>query len=200
MKLIFKILKGIGVLLIIYQFVSWMAMGIIYKEGKEQPMSDVQGFVVDDKGNIIIGDGFYQIIQVYDKEGRFVTGWQPKTYGGSFQLFLGENGTIIIEPSRSAETLYYNLNGVAITNKEIKIATNNLSNQKHYTLKGGMFFPKISKEENGHTKVVVAQNLLQNLLKAPFPFLGIGAFLLLFFGAQETMKKIKEFEKKNTEK
>ncbi|MCZ4245850.1 hypothetical protein [Pedobacter punctiformis] len=45
-------------MLIIWQIASWVVVGIIYKQGKEYQMSDVQWFVVDDLGNIIIGDGF----------------------------------------------------------------------------------------------------------------------------------------------
>lgn len=185
-KILIRLSNIVAFILVIYQFVSWVGMGIIYKEGSEHPMSDIGGFIVDDNENIIIEEGFYSVIQVFDKNGTFVTSWSRDARNP--ELKLGKENTIIVE---SAQTKYYQLDGKEIKDKEFEISKNNELNRKNYRLIGG-FSPRIFKTENDKEKTIVQQSFFMNLTKAPFPFFGLGALIFFIFGLLGTIEKIKE--------
>ena len=184
-----KIINAVAIFLIVYQFVSWFAMGIVFKEGEEHPMSNIKDFIVDDNGNVIISEGFYSVIQVFDKNGKFITSWYPNSR--NYNLSLGEKDVIIIDKDVS-DRRYFELNGSEIKNKQFSVSPNNVKNEKDYRLTGGIFFPKIIKLVEGKEIVIVKQSFFLNITKAPFPFFGLGFLLLFIYGFREIIKKIRE--------
>jgi hypothetical protein len=185
-------LKILGFLIILYGPVSWFTIGLIYKPGDEYPIADIQGVVIDKNENIIVGDGFYQAILVYNKNGKFINSWKPDTQGGSFQLFLGTENSIVILPARGNNSkIYYNLQGLRINVKK-DIDTMGVKYASNYKIVDNLFFPKIIKFNGRNEQVIVAQSFLKNLLKAPFPFFGLSFVLFFVYGLKNTLQQLKD--------
>lgn len=186
----------LAVLLISFQFISWIGMESLYKNGEEHPMSDIQDFIVDDNGDIIVNEVFYSVIQVYDKNGKFLTSWKPKVNGHGFKIFLGENKLLKIARSKNdIEQYIYTFKGDFIQKENFVISQNDSSNCKNYKIVGGVFFPKIIKLVKNQEKIIIKQNFIMNMLKAPLPFFGTGIIAFLIICINSTLKKIKGIKK-----
>ena len=184
-------LKILGILIIIYGPVSWFTADLFYKPGDEYPIADIQGMVIDKNENIIIGDGFYQVILVYNKSGKFINSWKvPETQGGSFKLFLGTENSIAILPARYDREIYYNQQGLRSNTKK-NIDTMGVKYASHYKIEDNLFFPKIIKLNGHNEQIIVEQSFLKNMLKAPFPFFGLSFVLLFVFGLRKTLQQLK---------
>lgn len=168
-----------------------VTINLIYKPGDEYPIADIQGVVIDKNENIIIGDGFYQAILIYNKNGKFINSWRPDTRGGSFQLSLGTENSIVVLPARYNREIYYNLQGLKINVKK-DIDTLGVKYASSYKVIDNLFFPKIIKFSGHNEQVIVEQSFLKNLLKAPLPFFGLSVVLLFVFGLKKTLQQLKD--------
>lgn len=193
-KKVIRVIDIIAIFFILIQFGSWAITPLIYKTGDEFPLSEIQGFVVDKNENIIVGLGFYQIIQVYNKNGDFVTSWRPETNGGSFQLFLGIENSIVVLPARYDREIYYNQQGIEINGKRT-VDKVGIAYKENYRLMDDTFFPKIVKHAVNHEQIIVEQSIIKNLLKAPFPFFGFGLICFLFFWVRKAITTLVKYDK-----
>ena len=152
-----KSFKIIITLLIFWQFLSWVGMGLLYSTGKEHPLSDIENFVVSDSGDIIIAETFYAVIQVYDKNGKFKTSWEPERNGHKYKMFLGTNNTIAvaIDINASSQKYIYTFQGKLIKDQSFTLSPNDALNSKNYKLEKGSPGPEIIKVSDNNKKTIV---------------------------------------------
>jgi hypothetical protein len=148
--------KIINIVLIV--MLSWCIITLYLVEGlifnkNELPLSDINSIVVDNEQNVYIGIDGFEKVQIYDKNGNFVSNWDINAYGGSVCLELSVDTNIIVYAKRTDIKSVYNTNGNLITSENIrKIPYEIVMNQ--YCFKDGNndvyeitddFFPKITK-------------------------------------------------------
>jgi hypothetical protein len=205
-------MKKIGIilslLLILFGFIGFISgalitMGVINYE-KELPLGDIKGIVVDNKGHIYLGLGFYGKVQVYDTEGEFIKNWKVDASGGTFNIELTEDQDILISTARGNKQLLYDQKGKVLSKNSIDNIYSETKGRwdrfttiegETYEIKGGMF-PKVIRSSTS-SKLIVKQGLILQLMKGPFPAwliaaLGMGLnFLLRKDKIKEQMKKYK---------
>ena len=165
----------ISTLLIAIGFVGFLSGSYFYGENNEIPLGDIKGFVVDKNGNIYVGSGFYERVQVYNENGEFIKNWPVEAYGGTFYMDKNKNDEILITTARGDEQILFDVNGVVLSKKEInglnygnyETDWRTFTSDKgvKYEIKGSIF-QKIVKLNPEHT--VIKQSILLQLIKGPF--------------------------------
>ena len=167
-----------------------ITMGVVNYD-KEVPLGDITGVVVDNKGHIFVGLGFYGMVQEYDTDGVFVKNWRVSASGGTFNIDLTKDQKILISTARGSKQILYDQNGKEVSKKSISNTYSKTSRagstfvtQQGETYKiEGVLFPSIVKSSPDR-KVIVEQSLILQLMKGPFPALlivtlGMGLNFLL---------------------
>lgn len=121
----------------------------------EFPLSRVTDVVADQNGNIIVGVGKFDRLQVYDDSGTFLYGrYVPALGGGGFCFFFDEQGRLNVVSARGNRILTYNAKGrIVKQQKDVqgrifkKCAARELtftdSNGNHYSVRNRSWAPEI---------------------------------------------------------
>jgi len=89
----------------------------------ELPLGCLEGIAVDSEGNIYCGLQFYNRVQVYDAEGKFIYGKFIDSAGGTFRIRINENNQLEVATARNDKLYLFEKDGTLI---------NELSNVGHY--------------------------------------------------------------------
>jgi hypothetical protein len=152
----------------------------------ELPLSNAKGIIVSSDGRIFVGLQLYSIIQVYDKNGKFIENWKVGSEGGAFCLDIDEDDVINVYIFRRNLKQSFETNGKLKSSLvNISIEDSIINNQNSFFQKGDRYkiynssiSPKIKK--NG--KVIIEQGFLLKSLTYPFGmaygFLSLLVFLI----------------------
>jgi hypothetical protein len=204
-----KIGKIISTILVIIGFVGFLSGSYFYGENVEIPLGDINGFVVDKDDNIYVGCAFYERVQVYNKEGKFIKNWPIEAYGGMFYMSKSEKDEILITTARGDDQILYNKNGKKLSEKNIDHQTFMESendwrtftadNGIEYEIKGSLIqkIVKLNPE-----KTIINQSILLQLIKGPFNvwFLAVFGGVIGYFTKDESTKNILAFFKSGNHK
>lgn len=166
-------------------------------KNSEFPLGHLKGIAVDDEGRIFCGSQYYSRVQVYDRNGKFLTGWFVDSSGGAFKLKLDKEGKLHIATVRNGFHYVYNSDGKLLkklaNEKEYyeKISTEE-QQYKFQDNKGDVYkiseaswlYPQIAKtNSHGENETIIRTPFLKWLVMAPFPsflfgFAGIVTLLL----------------------
>lgn len=154
-----------------------------YKD--ELPLGEIEGLVVDSSDNIYVGLGFYEKIQVYDKDGNFIRNWSIDCMNGSFSIRLTKEQNIEVLVSRSNKRIIFNGHGEILKYYEAVYEGLNINSKTYIKETGekyevrGIFFTQIEKVYPSRN-VIVRQNKLFQLFKAPQCLILIALSALFF--------------------
>ena len=189
-KIIELIINFISVLGIVWGF-SFLFLNSFFSDfpdryNVELPLSDAKGIVVSSDGHIFVGLQPYSVIQVYDKNGKFIDNWKVDSEGGAFSLDIDENDLIKVFIWRTNLKQSYETNGKLKSSlKIISIEDSITKNQDSFMLNGDRYkiynniiSPIIKKNNND----IIEQNFILKSLTYPFVmvigFLSLLAFLI----------------------
>jgi hypothetical protein len=169
------VINIILILIFITGITGWVFVNIIFDNQHEKrmeiPLSDVGGVVVDNEKNIYISDHFHGVIQIYNKNGKYIKNWDVKRFGGGYYMQISESDSIIIYPWRSSVELIYNKDGELVCENIIEGIEDSLFiNQKlFYDSTGNKY--ELKKFPYPHVllndKIIVKQNILFKLVSFP---------------------------------
>jgi hypothetical protein len=199
MKTTFKI---ISIILIGIGFIGFLSGSSFYSTKTEIPLGDINGFVVDKDRNIYIGCGFYERIQVYNKNGEFIKNWPIEIYGGMFYMNKTENDEILITTARGDNQILYDKDGKVLSEKNIDHQTFMDSENDwrtftddsgiKYEIKGNLYqkLVKLNPE-----KTIISQSFLLQSIKGPTNvwLLAIIGGIIGFLIKDENYERIKKF-------
>ena len=185
-------MKIMGIFLTAFGFFGFVggffiSSGIIDYDG-ELPLGHVTSIVVDNRGDIYIGLGFYSKVQVYDSKGNFLRNWQVEAGGGTFAMDLTPEQNILVSVARGRNQILYNQYGIILSRNKIKgdtTETHQFDVTSYKTQEGilydikGWVIPKVTRLLPPK-QVVIKQNVFLQLIRGPFPawmWLGIGTAL-----------------------
>ncbi|HKW00089.1 MAG TPA: hypothetical protein VJN96_09700 [Vicinamibacterales bacterium] len=80
----------------------------------EWPVLRPETMAVDSEGRTIVGLASTGRVQVYDPQGRFVTGWFVEAGGGSFKLQVTSSDQIEVFTARGERRLVYDASGTLV--------------------------------------------------------------------------------------
>ncbi len=149
------------------------------------------GIVVDYQENIYVALGFYGMVQVYNKNGRFKTSFRiPNTKGGAFRMRLQADGNLSVAVQKTNTIYQFNTDGelIEIIENQILQYEKFPKNQvvfwdatTKYNISSAIFYPEILREKNGISEPVVVIPDHLKPFKGAFPawlFWVLGVILL----------------------
>jgi hypothetical protein len=189
-KIIKLIINFISVFGIVWGF-SFLFLNSFFSDfpdryNVELPLSDAKGIVVSSDGRIFVGLQPYSVIQVYDKNGKFIDNWKVDSEGGAFSLDIDEDDLINVFIYRTNLKQSYETNGKLKSSlKIISIEDSITKNQDSFMLNGDRYkiYNKIiSSKVKKNNNYIIEQNLVLKSLTYPFVmvigFLSLLAFLI----------------------
>lgn len=194
-----KILKIVAYLFVLIGITGFVA-GVVISSGTfkykyELPLGDIQGFVVDDSGNVYVGLAFYGTVQVYDRSGKYLRNWKVDNDGGIFNIDLAKDQNLLISVTRGDMQILYDKYGNLLKEEKIPyIYSKTERNIRYYSKIDGSKYELqglIFKEiviTNPNEKVIVSQNIILELFKGPrvWLFWPLGSLLLSFLKRDNT--------------
>jgi hypothetical protein len=169
-----KIAKIISSVLLIIGFAIFFVRGNLFGIKQEIPLGEIKGIIVDSNKNIYVGCGFYDRIQVYDKDGKFIRNWKIPAYKGDFTINFSKDRNISIVTLKNDKEIVYSKTGEVLNtksfNSENYISTKRNLNSfktndnKFYEIKGNFLFRKIIVNKE---KTLVNQNIWLQLINGP---------------------------------
>lgn len=210
MQIIKGILNLVSKLLVLVGFIGFLGWRIILladiKYESELPLSLPEGIVVNSKGEIFIGLEFYDVIQVYDKNGLFQRHWNVPSSGGSFKMKL-VNDEIQVATQRSNLWLTYNRFGNLIKQNNSLVAYDMfpISNEFidpiteiTYKIKDGII-PEIQKIDHGKSRTFIEVPIILFFFLGPFHtwiLAGLGMFGMFILNRENLERKRAELMNK----
>lgn len=176
------------------------------------PLGSPGGIAVDSKGRIYCLAGFYNRMQVYDKEGRFLTGWSVKAVSRIVNIFIDDNDNIhvetgcyekkhpIVNVNRKVYTVF-DSNGKLLEKrnetfssvKKVDVLGAKDDDGNVYRIKDYWLFPKIIKiTPSGEETIVISDPFYLWFIKGPLPTGGFILCALIIGGIMELRKWIKK--------
>ncbi len=201
-----KILKGFVNVLFGFLFL-WGASSFILRMvfvdfadtyDKELPLSSNTSIVVDHQNNVFIGLPFYEQVQVYDNNGKFITNWHVDSQGGTFYLNI-ENRKIVVYVERGDNKVIYNLDGTVLSNTPLEEIADSIWFRENsykdslgakYWIDTNGFFPKVKKDE----MVIINQSILLKSITFPNSLI-ISLISMIFLGINNRQKIFAIFKK-----
>ena len=154
----------------------------------EFPLGDVQGIAVDSQGRIYCALQFYQRVQVYDRQGKFLNGWHIPSSSERFYLHLRGDDRLEVVMSKSYKSYLYNYHGELLGSCLCPFA--DMVHQFHnsnfcfdskgnsYRITHALINPKIKKTDSkGKSAIFIRMSLFQTIVSAPTV-----AWLLILIG------------------
>ncbi len=162
----------------------------------EMPLGYVNGIAIDNTGNIYIALAFYGRVQVYDKTGHYLAGWNIDAAGGSFRIKIKKDDELNVATVRNGLLLTYSLAKGLIDKQHDERAFNDIGAESDnyvqcddgtiYRVRGSIFYPHIVKREtSGKIETIIHLPFRKWLFMGPFP-----AFLFGFIGVIITVINI----------
>jgi hypothetical protein len=196
-----KVINIMLIVVILLGFFSFFGKDLIesitMRNNTELPFCGIQGIVADTDGDIYIALLDYEIIQVYDKSGKYLKRWNVMSYAGSFRIDITKENTIAVYPARGSVISHYKLNGDYITHsKENDLGyvfpkDNSMyisNNGEKYEITG--YYPKIKKDGI----VIIEQNFILKILTFPQSFgVSFVAFIFLILLNRQVRKNRKRY-------
>ncbi|MEK6233842.1 MAG: hypothetical protein N2C14_03935, partial [Planctomycetales bacterium] len=154
----------------------------------ELPLGQLSDVAVDEQGNVYCVLEFYSRIQVYDREGVFLTAWQIDSGRGGIRVHLNSDNLLQVATTRTGLLLTYDVRGQLISEQ---------STTDHYTRFRGLdsgargtyyirsphLFPAVLRQEpSGQWQRIIDVPWHKWILMAPFPgslFWGLGGLFAL---------------------
>ncbi|MCT4594562.1 MAG: hypothetical protein N4A57_09900 [Anaeromicrobium sp.] len=118
-----RVLTFVAVCMLVFGGVGFCSkMGSVsscHKYYKQYPLNDKNGIAVDSEGNIYIGEGETESIQVYDSLGNFQYGFSFPTGGGGWFAFGIKEDKINIVTARTDSYFIFDKGELIYSEKEI---------------------------------------------------------------------------------
>ena len=150
------------------------------------PLGDPNSVVADEKGQIYVGLGLYNRVQVYDQIGEFLFGFHVKRNFGAFQLRWDSEGRLNVVTARGNELYVYDSPGSLISltkvHKELYSATraDNRSgfvdeNGNRYRIERKLSSDRVIKTDSeGQVILQIQSPLLMGMFTLPFNLFLLG--------------------------
>jgi len=154
------------------------------------PLGELECVAVDSRGDVYCSSGFYQRIQVYSPEGRYLRGWYvPGVIGWSIRTNESDRIEVV---TRGEAIQTYSGSGTLLETwtppPDFEPDMQKVHDQSYnkctdtagriYSVRAGLVYPHvIRRDKDGSTRTVVSPPRLSWFLMAPFP-----AFLYIAIG------------------
>jgi len=167
---------------------AWMLAGFCALGGIrppqdwELPLGSPVGVALDSQGRIYVASQAYSRIQVYDRDGAFLWGWQADTRGGIFRIVMDPQDRLDVSAARRDAVLIYSSKGELLhtdpgspflylrLSKLQAAGRDSLGNS--YEIRNPILLPRVVRvAPSGQSKTVIRTRVLLWPLTAPFPVL-----------------------------
>lgn len=178
-----KVIYIFSILLMLFGFFGFLVFTFLYPQGKEVPLNNIKGFVINSCGDVFVGIGGKSRVQVYNKDGVFIRNWHIPSMGKGFSISINEEENICITNVSDLQVIYTNTGRIISETKKKYISkkknTFKTKGGEKYEVKGEIF-PEIVRVFPDN-KVVVKQNHLLQLLRFLSFWLLLAIGMLLLF-------------------
>ncbi len=213
-----RVSKTLIVILFMAGVVGWFVpalfshFNMLYPPKIELPLGDPKGVAIDNFGNIYCGSRYYERIQAYDPEGKFIRGFSTgfrRGRGSLFSFFINDSNELHIRVFDALLTdmgmvdrlIIYDLEGNLInaeefpskdvpyfykTKNRVRDSSGNL-----YILKGFLFPRVIKQATNDKESIIISTPIWLWPFQGPLPnfaFFFLGLFGLIFLHIKSDLK------------
>ncbi len=202
-----RVLKILIIVLFIVGVVGWSVPALFslfnmsYPPKIELPLGDPENVAIDNFGNIYCGSKFYERIQAYDSEGKFIRGFSTgfrRGRGSVFSFFINDNNelhirvfdALLTDVGRIDHLIIYDFEGNLISAEELpskEISYSYKTKNRARDLSGnlyilkGFLFPRVIKQAiDGKESIIISTPIWLWPFQGPLP--NFACFFLGMFG------------------
>jgi len=172
---------ALALLLLLLGFVGWITGFTASAWLEEMPLGQLEGIAVDSDGNIYCASQFYNRVQKYSPEGRFLFGLTINTSGGSYRIRINNDDELEIATARNDSFYRFSSDGKLLeTKKNVDHFYGEFGslgqkkcrgpNNSKYEIKWGTLFPQVIEvASSGEQRTVVSTPLHKWFVMGPQP-------------------------------